>query len=145
MAHRVAVIQHGRGRPSGIYIAHDESTDRKRDPDACWMDLLTSSGATRFIVLLATILCSVLGWGQTSSTETEAWPEVDAHIQLPSHLRILTFAGLEQGIGYPFQQWYAAAALGYQFKPILREHLLNIDPDKEHYLVFGGGYEFLRT
>ena len=25
------------------------------------------------------------------------------------------------------------------------ELLLNIDPDKEHYLVFGGGYEFLRT
>src|SRR5271170_6064983 len=23
--------------------------------------------------------------------------------------------------------------------------LLNIDPDKEHYLVLGGGYEFLRT
>lgn len=92
-----------------------------------------------------TICCSTLAWGQGSSTETEIWPEVDAHIQLPSHLRVLTFAGIEQGIGYPFQQWYAAAALGYQFKPIMREHLSNIDPDKEHYLVFGGGYEFLRT
>jgi hypothetical protein len=82
---------------------------------------------------------------QTPSTENEIWPEVDAHIQLPSHLRVLTFIGLEQGIGFPFQQWYPAAALGYQFKPILRQHLMNIDPDKEHYLVFGGGYEFLRT
>jgi hypothetical protein len=27
----------------------------------------------------------------------------------------------------------------------LREHLVNIDQDKEHHLVFGGGYEFLRT
>jgi hypothetical protein len=58
---------------------------------------------------------------------------------------VLAFSGLEQGIGFPFQQWYSAAALGYQFKPILLEHLINIDPDKEHYLVFGGGYEFLRT
>jgi hypothetical protein len=78
-------------------------------------------------------------------TETEVWPEVDVHLQLPSHLRVLAFSGLEQGIGFPFQQWYAAGALGYQFKPILREHISNIDPDKEHYLVFGGGYEFLRT
>ncbi len=82
---------------------------------------------------------------QTSSTETEIWPEGDVHIQLHSHLRVLAFAGLEQGIGFPFQQRYSAAALGYQFKPILREHLFNIDPDKEHYLVLGGGYEFLRT
>ena len=95
--------------------------------------------------LLITILCSTPGWGQTSSTETEIWPEVDAHVQLPSHLRVLAFNGLEQAIGFPFQQWYSAAALGYQFKPILMEHPINIDPDKEHFLVFGGGYEFLRT
>ena len=53
--------------------------------------------------------------------------------------------GRSKEIGYPFQQWYAAAALGYQFKPILREHLRNIDPDKEQYFLFGGGYEFLHT
>ena len=85
------------------------------------------------------------GQSQPSDTETEVWPEGDLHLQLPSHLRVLAFSGLEQGIDFPFQQWYAAGALGYQFKPILREHILNIDPDKEHYLVFGGGYEFLRT
>ena len=81
----------------------------------------------------------------TASTETQVWPEVDAHLELPAHLRMLAFSGVEQGIGYPYQQWYAAAALGYQFKPILRQHIENIDPDKEHYFLFGGGYEFLRT
>jgi Protein of unknown function (DUF2490) len=95
---------------------------------------------------LALVLCTnTAGQAQTSSTETEIWPEGDVHVQLPSHLRVLAFGGLEQGIGFPFQQWYSAGALGYQFKPILRQHLVNIDPDKEHYLVFGGGYEFLRT
>ncbi len=95
---------------------------------------------------LVTIFCpGAAGQSQTSDTETLAWPEVDAHLELPSHLRVLALSGLEQGVGFPFQQWYAAAALGYQFKPILREHIFNIDPDKEHYLVFGGGYEFLRT
>ncbi len=94
----------------------------------------------------AAVLCSVAaGQAQTPATETLAWPEVDAHIQMPSKLRVLALAGTEQGIGYPFQQWYAAAALGYQFKPILREHLENIDPDKEQYFLFGGGYEFLHT
>jgi hypothetical protein len=82
---------------------------------------------------------------QPKDTETQVWPEVDVHLQLPSHLRVLAFSGLEQGVGFPFQQWYAAGALGYQFKPILRPHIKNIDPDKEHYFVFGGGYEFLRT
>ena len=92
------------------------------------------------------IFCSCApGQSLTASTETQVWPEVDAHLELPAHLRVLAFSGVEQGVGYPYQQWYAAAALGYQFKPILRPHLENIDPDKEHYFLFGGGYEFLRT
>jgi hypothetical protein len=95
--------------------------------------------------LLAVVFSSGAAQSQSQSTQTEVWPEADAHLQFKSNLRVLSFAGLEQAIGYPFQQWYAAAGLGYQFKPILREHLLNIDPDKEHYLVLAGGYEFLRT
>ena len=97
-------------------------------------------------LILATIFCTgAVAPASAQSTETEVWPEGDAHIQFPSHLRVLAFTGLEQGVGYPFQQWYAAAALGYQFKPILKPHWQNIDPDKEHYFLFGGGYEFLRT
>jgi hypothetical protein len=92
------------------------------------------------------IFCSrAASQSQTPDTDTQAWPEVDAHIQLPSDLRILALSGLEQGVDFPYQQWYVAAALGYQFKPIRREHLENIDPEKEHYFLFGGGYEFLRT
>jgi hypothetical protein len=95
--------------------------------------------------LLAVVCSSAGGQSQSQTTQTEVWPEVDAHIQFKSNLRLLAFSGLEQGVGYPFQQWYAAAALGYQYKPILKPHVQNIDPDKEHYFVFGGGYEFLRT
>ena len=101
------------------------------------------------IVLSSAILaisCSTAAaQSQPDSTEAEVWPEVDAHIQLPSNLRVLAFAGTEQGLGFPFQQWYGAVALGYQFQPILTPHLKNIDPDKEHYFVFGGGYQHLRT
>jgi hypothetical protein len=101
-------------------------------------------------LLAAVSLVAIFSWPtfaqtKTLDAETEVWPEVDAHIELPSQLRILSFVGLEQGVNYPFQQWYAATGLGYQFKPILRPHIENIDPDKEHYLLFGAGYEYLRT
>jgi len=85
------------------------------------------------------------GQSSTSSTENEAWPEADAHVQLPSSWRSLSFVGLQQAAGYPFQQWYVASAIGRQIKTILRPHWENIDPDKEHYFLLGGGYEYLRT
>jgi len=47
--------------------------------------------AARAILLglsLATMFCSgVAGQSQKSITEAEVWPEVDAHVQLPSHFR----------------------------------------------------------
>jgi hypothetical protein len=101
--------------------------------------------------ILVGLSVSIVSWsgaaGQasTSSTENEAWTEADAHVQLGSNWRVLSFVGLEQAAGYPFQQWYVAAGIGRQFKPILRPHWENIDPDKEHYLLLGAGYEFLRT
>jgi hypothetical protein len=100
-----------------------------------------------FLGLSLSVICHSCAAGQsaTSSTENEAWPEADAHVQLASNWRVLSFVGLEQAAGYPFQQWYVAAAIGRQIKPILRPHWENIDPDKEHYLLLGGGYEYLRT
>jgi len=97
-------------------------------------------------LFLATILCTgAAGQSQTPTTESEVWPEVDAHIQLPSNLRVLAFAGSQQGVGFPYQQWYLGAGLGYQWKRVSSHHHKNIDSDKEHLFVLGGGYEFLRT
>jgi hypothetical protein len=100
-----------------------------------------------FIALsLLAIFCSrALGQSETPTTGTEVWAEVDAHAQLSQNLRVLAFGGTQQGVGFPYQQWYAAAGLGYQFKPILKSHLENIDPDKEHHFVVAGGYDFLQT
>jgi hypothetical protein len=97
-------------------------------------------------VALSAVFCArSVGQSEMPTTGTEVWPEVDAHVQLPSHLRLIAYGGTQQGVGFPYQQWYAAAGLGHQFKPILKSHLDNIDPDKEHHLVVGGGYEFFRT
>jgi Protein of unknown function (DUF2490) len=95
-------------------------------------------------ILAIFCLCAV-GQSQIPATGTEVWPEVDAHVQLSQNIRLLSYAGVQQGVGFPYQQWYTAAGLGYQFKPILKSHLENIDPDKEHHLVVGGGYEFFQT
>ncbi|MBV8069664.1 MAG: DUF2490 domain-containing protein [Acidobacteriaceae bacterium] len=66
-------------------------------------------------------------------------------MEFPSHLRLLAFSGVEQGIDYPYQQWYSAVGLGRQFKRITLPHRVNIDPDKEFRFLLAGGYEFLRT
>jgi hypothetical protein len=100
----------------------------------------------RVLLRLAIItLCNSGAAGQSRSTDVELDPEMDAHVQFASNLRLLAFGGLTQGVSFDYQQFYAAAAVGYQWKPILKPHLINIDPDKEHYVVVGGGYEFLRT
>lgn len=100
-----------------------------------------------FLVLsLSAVFCSrALGQSQTSDTETEFWGEADAHVQISPNSRVLAFGGAQQGVGFNYQQLYGAVGIGYQFKPILRSHLENIDPDKEHHLVVAGGYEFLQT
>lgn len=98
------------------------------------------------VVFALSIVCpSAEGQSSPDKTENEAWPEVDAHWQLGSQCRVLSFVGLEQAAGYPFQQWYVATGVGRQLKPIKKDHWKNIDPDKEHYFVAGVGYEYLRT
>jgi hypothetical protein len=87
--------------------------------------------STSFGILVALFLAIVswsgaVGQSSTPSTENDAWPEADAHMQLRSNWRLLPFVGLEQAAGYPFQQWYVAAGIGRQLKTILRPHWENI-------------------
>lgn len=58
---------------------------------------------------------------------------------------MLAFVGLKKGEEFPYQQLNAGVGLGYQWKTISKPHLVNIDPDKEHLFLFGGGYERLQT
>jgi hypothetical protein len=86
--------------------------------------------------------------GQAADSSVTQWSEeVDAHVQFASQWRVLSYVGgvQQNSQNYPFQQWYAAAGLGYQFKPISTPHTKNIDPDKEFYFLFGAGYTHLDT
>ena len=95
--------------------------------------------------LLAIPYSRAVGQTAASASETQWGEEVDAHLQFASQWRALAYAGGVQAQNYPFQQWYAAAGLGYQFKPISTPHTQNIDPDKEFYFLFGAGYTHLDT
>jgi hypothetical protein len=95
-------------------------------------------------VLAILVTLSPLAFGQ-SQIVGEFWPEADAHIQFAQNWRLLGFVGLKKGEDFPYQQIYAGFGLGYQWKRINRPHPENIDPDKEHTFVFGGGYERLQT
>ena len=97
-------------------------------------------------MLLSTSFCFLTSAQvQQATTEAKVEPEIDAHIKFASPWRVLAFTGLEQGVDFAYRQWYSAAGLGCQLKPIIKPHLENIDPDKEHHFVFAGGYEFLGT
>src|SRR5215469_12819377 len=82
---------------------------------------------------------------QQPQTSREFWPAIDAHFELRDHFRLLGFAGLKRNEDLAYQQLNAGLGLGYQWKSISKPHPEDIDPDKEHTLVFGGGYEYLRT
>ena len=97
------------------------------------------------LALLSSHSPDAAGQSPTATTEAEALAEADVHLQLSSHLRTLSFIGLDHAVDYPFQQWYVATGLGYQFRNISRSHAENIDPDKEYYLLLGAGYEYLLT
>jgi len=96
--------------------------------------------AANIVALLA--LCAPAS-AQTATSEF--WPQINAQVQLPRQFRVTGYTGLENSEAIPYQQIFAGGDLGYQWKRISRLHHRNSDSDKEHTLVFVGGYEFLHT
>src|SRR5215469_12783715 len=103
------------------------------------------------VLAVVAVLVVVMAMGVSASAQDnddtvgEFWLQAEAHIQFPKDWRLLGFVGLKKGEDFPYQQIYAGFGLGYQWKQITKPHLENIDPDKEHTFVFGGGYERLQT
>jgi hypothetical protein len=82
---------------------------------------------------------------QTPETAGAFWPTLDLHAQLASNIRLLAFGESKKDQDVPYQQADFGAAIGYQWKRLAGLHPFNIDPDREHFLVTGLGYEHLRT
>jgi hypothetical protein len=75
----------------------------------------------------------------------EVRPKVTAGTDLISRTRIQVWGELQDGLNFSYNRWRTGGLLTYRLKPILKLHLRDIDEDRNHYLVFGGGYEYLHT
>ncbi len=97
---------------------------------------------------LASILALLFATFPTALSQTSAsefWPQVNVQTQLPHQFRVTGYTGLQNSEAVPYQQIFAGGDLGYQWKRITKLHIQNSDSDKEHTLVFAGGYEYLHT
>jgi hypothetical protein len=83
--------------------------------------------------------------GQVHDTEWEARPKVVSAIDLLPGTRLETWVEMQKGLDFSFQRWRTGGLLSKRMKPILNLHLRDIDEDNDHYLVLGGGYEYLHT
>ncbi len=104
-----------------------------------------TTAATKIVVAVALMAAFSFPAAAQSQTQGEFWPAVDAHIQFADNWRALAFVGLKKGDEFSYQQVNAGAGIGYQWKAIAKPHPENIDPDKEHYFLFGGGYERVQS
>ena len=83
--------------------------------------------------------------GQTPDTGWEVRPKLTDNIDLLARTRLQTWVELQHGVNFSFQRWRSGGIIIRRLKPILKQHRHDIDEDYEHYLVFGGGYEYLHT
>ena len=83
--------------------------------------------------------------GQSPDTGWETRPKVTASIELAPRTRVRTWGEFQHGTNFSFNRWRTGAMLSRHLEPILRLHRADIDQENEHYLVFGGGYEYLDT
>jgi hypothetical protein len=97
--------------------------------------------ATGALLVLSLPICA----RAQEQTAGEFWPDIQGHFQFHDNYRALFEAGLKNGEEFGYQQLNLGAGIARQWKVIAREHLINIDPNKEHYFVAGAGYERVQT
>jgi Protein of unknown function (DUF2490) len=101
----------------------------------------------RKVLAVSFFLCLGLGQRALAQSDTvgEFWPTLNLFLDLPQEYRVTAFAASKKGEEFPYEQVYAGVGFGKQWKPIVREHVKNLDSAKEHVFGFGGGYERVQT
>jgi len=82
---------------------------------------------------------------QIDDTVWQGRPKVVSAVDLIPRTRMDTWVELQDGLDYSFRRWRTGAVINRRVKPILNLRLRDIDEDNDHFLVFGGGYEYLHT
>src|SRR5436309_1954632 len=101
--------------------------------------------ARLFLLAALPYLNGAMATAQDRDTVWQARPKVVSAIDLLPRTRLETWVESQQGLDFPFRRWRTGALLSRRIKPILNLHERDIDEDNDHYLVFGGGYEYLHT
>lgn len=106
-----------------------------------------ASPTTRATVVLLSgiLLLTSPTAAQTTSTEEQLWPGVGLRHQFASPLSAELYSQLKAGVDYSYDQLGTGVRLGYQAGAFRKGHLINLNPDAEHTLVLGTGYEYLDT
>jgi len=125
--------------------AHAGCAPPKDQPEPVGIVLGTPTEIVAGLILIAFFCPGARGQSQADATTGEFWPTANIHIQLPENYRLLGFVESKKGEEFSYQQLDVGLGFGYQWKTIRKPHPENIDPDKEHTFLFGGGYEYLRT
>src|SRR6478736_1882663 len=101
------------------------------------------------LILLTALSCfnatMVGGQVQPSDTVWEGRPKVVSAIDVLPRTRLETWIEFQEGLDFSFQRWRTGGLISRRMKPILNLHLRDIDEDNDHFLVVGGGYEYLHT
>ena len=100
-------------------------------------------GACLALAFLA--FASARAAAQSSDTESQFWPGLALRYQWPSALSAQLYSQIKDAEDFPYQQLGVGTRLGYQRKALTRPHLVNTNPEKEHQLFLGVGYEYLAT
>jgi len=82
---------------------------------------------------------------QSPSTGGAFWPTLEVHGDAVSPLRFNVMGGLKEGGDYTYRQWKLGGGLELQAKPFDNQHLIDIDPAREHRYVLEAAYEYLET
>jgi hypothetical protein len=103
------------------------------------------SVARVFLCAALPYLNGTIATGQVQDTKWEGRPKVASAIDLLPRTRLETWVEWQNGLDFPFRRWRTGGLLSRRIKPILNMRLRDIDEDNDHYLVLGGGYEYLHT
>jgi hypothetical protein len=137
------------GVPQGapVFVSGHARRGLENDADSRILPGLTISGKLSMAgaAMLLLGLVPTRAAAQTPTTGSAFWPVVELHAQLHDNLRFLVLGELKNGEDYSYDQWRLGAALGYQMKSFVRPHLEDIDPQREHKLLFGAGYEYIES
>jgi hypothetical protein len=75
----------------------------------------------------------------------EFWPKLNINFDLPGRNRLQTFVAKENGDAFGFDQFKTGVTFSHRMKRFVNGFHDDPDDERQHYLVLGVGYEYLRS